>query len=85
MYAPVLSCSSGSNADVVLHVVCSQIPVGSNADVVLPAKLLGVDTTASTTIVTDGVGHPVAAEGVGGDLVVRGVGSGSYTFVLSAA
>lgn len=65
--------------------MCSQIPVGSIADVVLPAELLGVDTTAPTTIVTDAVGLPVAVEGVGGDLVARDVGSGSYTFVLSAA
>lgn len=65
--------------------LCSQIPVGSVGDVVLPARLLGVDTMASTTIVTDGVGLPVAVEGVGGDLIVRDVGSGSYTFVLSAA
>ena len=63
-----------------------QIPVGSHADVVLPAKLLGVDTTAPTTSVTDGDGHAVSAQadGKGGDLVVRGVGSGSHTFVLNA-
>ena len=63
-----------------------QIPVGSVADVVLPAKLLGVNTNASTTRVTDGDGRAVAvvAERSSGDLIARDVGSGSYTFVLSA-
>ena len=62
------------------------IPVGSRADIVLPAKLLGVDTSAQSTRVRDGMGRTVkmTADDSTGDLAVRGVGSGSYTFVLSA-
>ena len=65
--------------------------MGSHADIVLPAKLLKVDTTAPTTTVTDGSGRAVTvvaeggSSGDGSNLVVRNVGSGSHTFVLSAA
>ena len=61
------------------------VPVGSQADVVLPTKLLGVDPSASTTQLSEinmGIVRPLVDDA--GDLVVK-VGSGSYTFVLSAA
>ena len=57
----------------------------SQADVVLPTKLLGVDPSASTTILSEihmGIVRPLVDDA--GDLVIN-VGSGSYSFVLSAA
>lgn len=50
----------------------------------LPAKQLGVDPHATTTIVTEaGATVPVAVD-ENGDITYD-VGSGSYSFVLSAA
>jgi hypothetical protein len=61
------------------------VPVGSQANVVLPAQLLGVDPRAPTTRVSEeSVGAVHAVVDQAGDLVVK-VGSGSYSFALSAA
>jgi hypothetical protein len=60
------------------------IPIGSKADVVLPARLLGVDPHAKTTRVTESDLPVVTTVDATGDLVAE-VGSGSYSFVLSAA